>query len=179
MTSPTAVATPAAGTTTVPSPRQQFIDALNKEHETTRRVVDAYPADQADLKPHPRSNSALQLVWTFAIEEALILAALNDQLKLGGGFPPAPATWGEAVAAFKKNHADVTAALANAPDSAFQGTVRFFTAPKTMGDIPKTQFFWFILCDQIHHRGQLSVYLRLAGGKVPSIYGPSADEPWM
>jgi uncharacterized damage-inducible protein DinB len=44
--------------------------------------------------------------------------------------------------------------------------------------VPKIDFLWFLLCDQIHHRGQLSVYLRMAGGKVPSIYGPSGDEPW-
>jgi uncharacterized damage-inducible protein DinB len=47
-----------------------------------------------------------------------------------------------------------------------------------MGDIPVYAFLWAMLADQIHHRGQLSVYLRMAGGKVPSIYGPSADEPW-
>jgi len=176
MTSPTA--TPPMGSAAIPNPKQQFIDALNREHETTRRVVEAYPADQAELKAHPRSNSAKQLVWTFALEEALILAALKDQLKLGGGFPQAPATWDEVVGAFKKNHADVVAALAKAPDEAFEGTIKFFTAPKTMGDVPKLQFFWFMLCDQIHHRGQLTVYLRMAGGKVPSIYGPSADEPW-
>ena len=83
------------------------------------------------------------------------------------------------MSAFKKNHADVVAALTKAPDEAFQGTIKFFIAPKTMGDVPKLQFFWFMLCDQIHHRGQLTVYLRMTGGKVPSIYGPSADEPWM
>jgi uncharacterized damage-inducible protein DinB len=47
-----------------------------------------------------------------------------------------------------------------------------------MGDVPKMQALWMFLCDQIHHRGQFSVYLRMADGKVPSIYGPSADEPW-
>ncbi len=41
------------------------------------------------------------------------------------------------------------------------------------------KFLWMLLCDQIHHRGQFSIYLRMAGGKVPSIYGPTADEPWM
>jgi uncharacterized damage-inducible protein DinB len=40
-------------------------------------------------------------------------------------------------------------------------------------------FLWLMLMDSIHHRGQLSVYIRPAGGKVPSIYGPSGDEPWM
>ena len=57
-------------------------------------------------------------------------------------------------------------------------TVQFFVAPRTMGDIPKIDFLWFLLHDQIHHRGQFSVYLRMADGKVPSIYGPTADEPW-
>ena len=44
---------------------------------------------------------------------------------------------------------------------------------------PAFDVLWGILMDSIHHRGQFSVYLRMAGGKVPSIYGPSADEPWM
>ena len=54
-----------------------------------------------------------------------------------------------------------------------------FTGPKTMGEIPRKEWIWFLLHDQIHHRGQFSVYLRMVDGKVPSIYGPSGDEPWM
>lgn len=176
MTAPTA--TPPVGSMTIPNPKQQFIDALTKENETTRKVVDAFPADQSEFRPHPRSNSARQLVWTFAIEEHLILAALKNQLNLGGGFPKAPESWDEVVGAFRHNHDEVMKALTSANDDDFAGTVKFFTGPGTIGDVPKVQFMWFILCDQIHHRGQLSVYLRMAGGKVPSIYGPSADEPW-
>jgi uncharacterized damage-inducible protein DinB len=56
--------------------------------------------------------------------------------------------------------------------------VPFMTGPKQMGEMSRAQIAWFLLHDQIHHRGQLTVYLRLAGGKVPSIYGPSGDEPW-
>jgi uncharacterized damage-inducible protein DinB len=177
MTAPTA--TPPLGSMSIPSPKQQFLDALTKEHEITRKVVEAFPADQAEFKPHPRSNSAKQLVWTFAVEEYLILAALTNSLNLGSGFPPSPETWDEVVTAFRKNHAEVMKALQSAREEDLGGTVKFFTAPKTVGDVPKAEFMWFILCDQIHHRGQLSVYLRMAGGKVPSIYGPSADEPWM
>jgi uncharacterized damage-inducible protein DinB len=178
MTSPTATATPAAGAPAIPSRKQQFIDTFAMEHEKTRRVVDAYPAEQADLKPHPRSNSALQLVWTFTIEERLIAAALEDRLNLGGSFPPAPSSWDDVVSAFKNSHAQTLAIVQNASDEQFEGTVKFFTGPKKIEDVPKMDFLWFILCDQIHHRGQLSVYLRMAGGKVPAIYGPSADEPW-
>jgi uncharacterized damage-inducible protein DinB len=47
-----------------------------------------------------------------------------------------------------------------------------------MGDVRRQDFLWMMLNDMIHHRGQFSVYLRMAGGKVPSIYGPSKDEPW-
>jgi uncharacterized damage-inducible protein DinB len=43
----------------------------------------------------------------------------------------------------------------------------------------KNPKFWLAVMDAVHHRGQMSVYIRLAGGKVPSIYGPTADEPWM
>ena len=177
MTSPV-TATPPAGAMSIPSPRQQFIDALAREHEKTRRVVQAYPAEQSELKPHPRSNTARQIVWTFAVEEILILKALRNELKLGGGFPAAPERWEDVVAAFEKGHADVTEALTSASDEDFQGTVNFPTGPKAIGEWPKLDFFWFILCDQIHHRGQLTVYLRMAGAKVPAVYGPSADEPW-
>jgi uncharacterized damage-inducible protein DinB len=59
------------------------------------------------------------------------------------------------------------------------GMVKFFTGPKTIGEIPLIDFLRLMLHDEIHHRGQFSVYKRMADGRVPSIYGPSADEPWM
>jgi len=176
MTAPTA--TPPLGSMTIPSPRQQFIDTLRREQQTTRKVVEAFPAEQSEFTPHPRSNSARQLVWTFAVEEYLILAALKNQLDLGAGFPKAPETWAEVVAAFEENHAQLMDALESARDEDLGGTVKFFTGPGAVADLPKVEFMWFMLSDQIHHRGQLSVYVRMAGGKVPSIYGPSADEPW-
>ena len=176
MTAPTA--TPPVGSTAIPSPKQQFVQTLQREHGTTRRVVEAFPADQSELKPHPRSNSARQLVWTFAVEEQLILLAIRNQLNLGGGFPKAPEKWDEAVGAFLQTHAEVMDALQGASDEELSGTVKFFTGPGAIGDIPKMEFLWFLLFDHVHHRGQFSVYLRMVGGKVPSIYGPSADEPW-
>jgi DinB family protein len=60
-------------------------------------------------------------------------------------------------------------------DSGGRGQLQFFVAPKTLGDYPTMEFLWFLLFDHIHHRGQLSVYLRMVG-KVPSIYGPSGDQ---
>ena len=75
-------------------------------------------------------------------------------------------------------HADFGDLIRRTPEEELFETVRFFTGPQTMGDISRLDWIWFLLHDEIHHRGQFSVYLRMAGGKVPSIYGPSSDEPW-
>jgi uncharacterized damage-inducible protein DinB len=64
-------------------------------------------------------------------------------------------------------------------DEQFNAMVDFFTGPKTMGKVRAGDILWMAAMDLVHHRGQFSVYLRMAGGKVPSIYGPSHDEPWM
>ena len=68
--------------------------------------------------------------------------------------------------------------LEQATEATGEGVVKFYTGPKHVGDYRTMDFLWFLLHDQIHHRGQLSVYVRMAGGRVPSIYGPTADEPW-
>jgi uncharacterized damage-inducible protein DinB len=89
-----------------------------------------------------------------------------------------PARIEELIAAFDKGHREAVEAIKALPLEKELGTVKFFTAPKTVGDIPTMQFLWMLLHDQIHHRGQFSIYLRMADAKVPSIYGPTADEPW-
>jgi uncharacterized damage-inducible protein DinB len=164
---------------TMPGPKEQFLKAYKDESATTRKIMHAFPADQAEFKPHERSNSALKLMWTFVVEQNVVDAALNGPLNLTGQkFPPPPATIAEVIAAYEKAVKGVEHSLARVPDSRLHETVTFFTGPKQMGDVPVLDLMWFMLMDSIHHRGQLSVYVRMAGGKVPSIYGPSADEPW-
>jgi len=162
----------------VPSPKQQFTDVYTKEHQTTLKVLRAFPQDKAAFKPHERSNSALALAWTFVVENSIATAALKGPLDLGGGFPPSPPTFAEVLGAYEATAKDMLATLAKTPDARLGETVQFFAGPGKMADFPVIDMLWFMLMDSIHHRGQLSVYLRMAGGKVPSIYGPSADEPW-
>ena len=163
---------------TLPSPKQQYADVFAREHATTMKVLNAFPAECASYQPHERSNTALKLAWTFVVENNVALGALRGPLQLEGRFPPPPATFGEVIAAYDKSARDLMDTLESTPDSRLGETVRFFTGPKQMGDVPVIDLLWFMLMDSIHHRGQLSVYVRCAGGKVPSIYGPSADEPW-
>ena len=164
-----------------PSPKQQFLVSFEREHETTLRVLRAYPPERMELQPHPRSSTARDLIWTFVMEMGLAEKALTtgfDWSKPPSGMPKAPESLDELVAAFDAAHRKVVQLVRDFPDERLGDTVQFMVAPKTLGDIPIMDFLWFLLCDQIHHRGQLSVYLRMADGKVPSIYGPSADEPW-
>src|SRR6266480_4505242 len=133
------------------SEKQQFLTQLEKELSTTMRVLKAYPAAKADLKPHAKCKAAKDLAWMFVTEQK----ACEQTAK---GF----------VERIKRT-----------PDAEFNKTVKFFVAPKQMGDVRKMEVLWLMLMDQVHHRGQFSVYLRMADGKVPSIYGTSADEPWM
>jgi hypothetical protein len=151
---------------------------LGRESAITLKVMRAFPADQPNFQPHPRSASALRLFWTFAIEQGVAVEAIKGTLKMPPNFPPPPPTLAECTSTFERNVATVIAAANAARPSDHARLVPMFTGPGAMGEVPAGPIAELMLTDQIHHRGQLSVYVRMAGGKVPSIYGPSADEPW-
>jgi uncharacterized damage-inducible protein DinB len=162
--------------------KQKFLETYDTEHATTMRVLRAYPQDQLDLKPSDRSKTARELAWVFVLECRLGKRVWNDEIaqgKMSGKPPEAPASWSELLDTLERDAKDFRELVASASDEDLQYEVHFFTAPKTMGAITRLDWIWFLLHDQIHHRGQFSVYLRMAGGKLPSIYGPTADEPWV
>jgi uncharacterized damage-inducible protein DinB len=173
--------TPVGGTAVQAGPgtRQALLDSYQRESATTLRVLQAFPADQAELRPHATSNSAQQLAWTFAIENALMEAALRNDLRMPPSFPAMPDRWDDCVKAYDEGVDRVIQLLAGARDEELNDMVPFMTGPRQFGEVSKLALCMLMLNDSIHHRGQLSVYLRMSGGKVPSIYGPSRDEPWM
>lgn len=164
------------------APKQQFLDAFDREHATTMRVLRAFPKDKADEKLHPKIKTPKELAFVLVLESGLGARVWNDELKNGvpaGSAPPRPPEkWDDLVAAVEKGHNEWRELIGSTPDAKFTEEVHFFVAPKKMGPISRIDWAWFLLHDQIHHRGQFSIYLRMAGGKVPSIYGPTADEPW-
>jgi uncharacterized damage-inducible protein DinB len=155
------------------SPKREFLNRFNQEHATTLRVIRAFPADQHAFQPHPRSNTAKNLIWTFAVEQAI-----GARLAAGGGmpteFPQAPESFDDVVAAYRQGVEEIRKVVEEASDTELAEIVPFFRH-----EMPAIDMLWLLLLDSIHHRGQLSVYVRMAGGKVPSIYGPSADDPGM
>ena len=179
----TTAATPAssAAVGAMPSPRQQFLDAYEREHAITMRLLRAYPPEQSELQPHAKLKTARELAYIFVQECGLGIAGLSNAFAKGvsgASSPAVPEKWEDILPALETAHVDFRKAFESYTDDQLLEPIKFFVGPRTLGDYSRLQFAWFLLCDQIHHRGQMSVYLRIAGGKVPSIYGPTADEPW-
>jgi uncharacterized damage-inducible protein DinB len=171
-----------ATTTSTTSPKQRFLETYEQEHARTMRVLRAFPADKAEFRPNELCKPARELAWIFALERGLGTRVLNDAFAKGGApgrAPEAPGSWDTVLTAAEQTHKEFVELIRSTPDEKLDETVKFFTAPKTLSDVRRIDFLWFLLHDEIHHRGQLSIYLRAAGGKVPSIYGPSEHEPWM
>jgi len=159
---------------------QRFLQMLEQEHATTMKVLRAYPADQADLRPAEKSKTARELACVFAVESRMGVDAATTGFDFEKMSPPEiPADFSEIVDQVEAAHQKLVETVRAQSEEHLHGTIQFFVGPKTLGDVVRMDFLWMLLHDQIHHRGQFSVYLRMAGGKVPSIYGPTADEPWI
>jgi uncharacterized damage-inducible protein DinB len=162
-----------------PTEKDQFIQAWEREFQTTLKLLKQYPAEKAGLKPSEKSRSAKDLAWTFVVEEqALIGGALKGEIDFKN-IPQPPSSMPEIISTYERNHKEMIDKVKHTPEVELNKTMKFMTGPKQTGDMRKADILWTGLMDTIHHRGQLSVYLRIAGAKVPSIYGPSLDEPWM
>ena len=151
----------------------QFLQTFASEHKTTMKVLKAVPADKLDFKPHERNMSAGELAWHIAGSQLYIAKALASGSFSGP--PPAaiPSTLDEIVAGCESFYEQTCKVLSGLTQEQLQGAV---SLPNGLS-FPIAPFMWSgVLFHQIHHRGQLSIYIRMMGGKVPSIYGPSGDE---
>ena len=163
------------------SPKEQFLRTFEREVATTTKVLKSLPADHAELKPAPLCKSARELAWTIASEQGMAIVALTSGFDWSKPMqmPKAPESISSVITTFEQGAQHVMDLVREMPDDQLENTtVQFFSGPKQMSDYSRLEFLWFLMSDQIHHRGQFSIYLRMAGGKVPSIYGPTADEPW-
>jgi uncharacterized damage-inducible protein DinB len=164
--------------------KHDFLTTYDEEHAKTMRVLRAYPREKLELRPHPKAKTARELAFVFILACGLGTRVWHDEFANGvpaggSGTPEPPEDWDELLATLKKASKDFRDLISSATDEELQESVHFMSGPKTLAPISRKDWLWFLLHDQIHHRGQFSVYLRMADGKVPSIYGPTADEPWI
>ena len=155
--------------------RQFYLERRRAELPVFVKVLRSLPADHLSYKPHERSPSAEQLVWTLTNE----LRSCVEVAKEGRAewHQEAPPPFESMLELFERWSEELLGLVEAMSESSWERVAQFFYGGKVVSEQPVGQFLWFILFDAIHHRGQLSAYLRPMGGTVPSIYGPSADTP--
>jgi uncharacterized damage-inducible protein DinB len=149
------------------------LPTLKAEHQTTKRVIESIPLDKGDYRPDAVSKSALELAWHIVAAEKRFLSGI-----LAGAFDFNPIHQPDSI----KNSAGVAAWF----DETFAANLQKLEAIggeplvkmvdfRGLFQLPAVGFIQLAMNHTIHHRGQLSTYLRPMGGKVPSIYGESYD----
>ncbi len=147
-----------------------FANFWTNESKTTRKVLARIP-EGSDYRPDPKSRTAREIAWQMVCEEKMIIEALENG-KAEWAPPPMPATMKEVLAVYETQSASMAERWSALPAARWDGTLEFFGSQR-----PASPMAWSFLFDIVHHRGQISTYLRPMGSKVPQIYGPSGDEP--
>jgi uncharacterized damage-inducible protein DinB len=156
--------------------KELFLSFWEKEAPATRKVISRIPQERSDYKPDPKSRNAREIAWLIVREEI----ALGEGLAKGvleWNEVPAPATVKEILDTYDKHHDDLTRKMRALPAAKWEAPVPFVFGGQEVMKETGYQNAWGFLLDMVHHRGQLSTYLRPMGSTVPQIYGPSADEP--
>jgi uncharacterized damage-inducible protein DinB len=151
---------------------------LDQEAQTTKRVLDRIPDDKLAWRPHPRSRSLGQLALHIASAPGNVAAlAMQDTVEAPNFSQPEPKSRQEVLDTFSKSLESAKDTLKKMDDVRLTSMWSLTKNGKILMSVPRIGFLRSILMNHVyHHRGQLSVYLRMLDVPVPSIYGPSADE---
>ena len=157
---------------------QALLKEFETEAGTTRRVLERVPGDKLTWKPHRKSMSLGVLALHVASSPGVITGwCAEDETNFTGQTPPAPTSTEEILAAHDASVQKVKELIPRIGDEGMQGTWTAKAGGQTLMSMPKAALARALVMNHwVHHRGQLSVYLRLLDVPVPSIYGPSADE---
>ena len=159
-----------------------FLTELDSEAAKSRRVLEQVPGGKREWKPHERSMALGYLSDLVAnipswISYAITLNELDIAPKEGPTYKPAPLnTSAELVAALEKSVAQARDALRQTTDAHLETPWRLLAAGQLALEQPRHHVIRDAFLHSAHHRGQMTVYLRLLGSKVPSVYGPTADD---
>jgi uncharacterized damage-inducible protein DinB len=152
---------------------ETYLTNFKNEHQATRKVIQAIPLDKSDYRPDEISKTALELAWHIAATEMRFLDAV-----VAGAFDFTPRPRPESIqnsadllAWYDENFATHIETVSNLSGEQLAKIVDF----RGIMQMPAVTFVGFAMRHSIHHRGQLSTYLRPMGAKVPAIYGESYD----
>jgi uncharacterized damage-inducible protein DinB len=157
-----------------------LLNEFREEVAITKRILERVPADKVAWKPHAKSMTLGQLAWHVATIPGGIarIAQLENFDVLSGSFvPPQPASLQEILAAYEQAIPGAEKFLAELTDERASGSWRLLKGDRELFSQPRINVVRTIMLNHwYHHRGQLSVYLRLLDVALPVIYGRSADE---
>jgi uncharacterized damage-inducible protein DinB len=157
---------------------QAMLQEFDNEAKTTRRVLERVPAEKLSWKPHPKSMSLGTLALHVASAPGVISGwCCEDETTFTGEQSPQATSTSQILEAHDASVATVKERLNRLGDQGLAGMWTAKAGGQTLTTMPKAALARALLMNHwVHHRGQLSVYLRLLDVAVPSIYGPSADE---
>jgi uncharacterized damage-inducible protein DinB len=150
--------------------RIRFVKLWAAETATTRRVFARIP-EGSDYKPDPKSRTAQTIAWQMVNEERMIIAAVESG-RAAWSPGPMPSSMAELNAIYAAESEETVRRWGALPQERWDGELDLFGKSRASADLA-----WSFLLDLVHHRGQITTYLRAMGSTVPSIYGPSGDEP--
>lgn len=162
--------------------KQTLLEMMNREVERTRPVLEQVPPGNYDWKPHEKSMIFGYLASLVATIPSWITAIVSqDSLDIapkdGSTMkPPKMDSGKELVAALEEAAAGARKALEATSDEHLRTNWQLKAAGNVVQQAPRDQAILDTIAHWAHHRGQMTVYLRLLGAKVPSVYGPSADD---
>jgi uncharacterized damage-inducible protein DinB len=150
-----------------------YLPGLQNEHRITKNVIEAIPVDKGDYRPEPLARPALDLAWHIASTEMRFMNAVESgAFDLSPNPMPGSIKNSQDLAAWYADHfGQHVENLAKLSNDQLLKIVDF----RGMFQLPAVMYLGFILHHTVHHRGQLSTYLRPMGGKVPAMYGESYD----
>ena len=152
-----------------------FLKFWEKEAPATRKVIARIPQAKSDYRADPKARNAREIAWLIVREEITLVEAL-EKSAFEGVEVPTPPTMQEILSTYDQRHDDLTSRLKKLDAHKLEGPVPFIFDGAETFRAAGFELAWGVLFDLIHHRGQLSTYLRPMGSTVPAIYGPSADE---
>ncbi len=157
----------------------KLLPEFDQEMATTRRLLARVPDNHGDWKPHPKSFSVAHLAQLVArMPGWQTLALKHTKLDLSAGAKYTNETTATLLAEFDKNVAEARAAIVASTDDDFTVHWSLTSGDRVLMTLPREVVVRQNMNHLIHHRGQLTVYLRELDVPLPSIYGPTADEPW-
>lgn len=157
---------------------ETLLPEFDQEMATTRKVVERIPTEKGKWKPHPKSFSLGHLTQLVAVMPGWITSAvLQTELNLGGFSGYTYEKTEALVNVFDKNVREARAAIAGAKDADYSVNWSLKHGEHVIFTLPRAAVVRQTINHLVHHRGQLTVYMRLIDVPVPSIYGPTADEP--